>query len=434
MRKTFFRQVLAIAVPVALQSLIQSSFSVADQVMIGQLGETAITAVGFGGKFLSLALTVIAGCATAAGILAAQYEGQNNRQALEESFFQMLTVSLGISFLFTALSLLCPSPVMGFYSGDEQVVSLAADYLRIFALSLPFSTLTSLYSVVLRCCGFPGSPLYASGAGITANTLLNALFIFGLGQGVTGAAWASLLAQILMAGVMLLFVRKKLPWFHPACSLRGLKTVLVILLPLVVTEFLWSLGENVYSMVYGHLGTGPSAAMTMTIPLQSMTIGVLSGLSQAAGILVGQRLGARDREGAWNDSLSLIRYSLTGSVILALLLAGSAPFYVHLYSVDDGVRRQCVQLILVFAVFSIVKVQNMVTAGGILRSGGKTSLVLMIDLAGTWGVGVPIALWAGSAGLPVAAVYALLSLEEVLRLILTLGVFASRRWMKTIQT
>lgn len=84
MRKTFFRQVLAIAVPVALQSLIQSSFSVADQVMIGQLGETAITAVGFGGKFLSLALTVIAGCATAAGILAAQYEGQNNRQALEE--------------------------------------------------------------------------------------------------------------------------------------------------------------------------------------------------------------------------------------------------------------------------------------------------------------------------------------------------------------
>lgn len=174
--------------------------------------------------------------------------------------------------------------------------------------------------------------------------------------------------------------------------------------------------------------------MTMTIPLQSMTIGVLSGLSQAAGILVGQRLGAQDREGAWNDSLSLIRYSLTGSVILALLLAGSAPFYVQLYSVGDGVRRQCVQLILVFAVFSIVKVQNMVTAGGILRSGGKTSLVLMIDLAGTWGVGVPIALWAGSAGLPVAAVYALLSLEEVLRLILTLGVFASRRWMKTIQT
>ena len=248
-----------------------------------------------------------------------------------------------------------------------------------------------------------------------------------------GAALASLLAQILMAVMTWCLVRRNLPWFGLMPAVAGLKTVIVILLPLVVTEFLWSLGENIYSMVYGHMGTGASAAMTMTVPLQSMTMGLLSGFSQAAAILIGQRLGAQDRIGAWQDSLSLIRYSLFGSLILAGLLCLGAPFYVRLYSVDESVRQMCQQLILVFALFSIVKTQNMVLGGGVLRSGGKTAWVLAIDITGTWGMGVPVAIWAGQAGFPVAMVYALLSLEEVLRLAITAGVFASRKWMETIR-
>lgn len=433
MQKPFFRNVMTIALPVAFQSLVQSSFSVVDQVMIGQLGETAIKAVGFGGKFLSLALMVIAGCASAAGILTAQYEGQANRRALEQSFCQVFLISLAVSGLFLAVSTILPGTIMGWYSPDTSVISLASGYLQIFAWSLPFSTVTSLYSVVLRCCGHPVSPLYASGAGILANTALNALLIFGFGWGVQGAALASLLAQILMAVMTWCLVRRNLPWFGLMPAVAGLKTVIVILLPLVVTEFLWSLGENIYSMVYGHMGTGASAAMTMTVPLQSMTMGLLSGFSQAAAILIGQRLGAQDRIGAWQDSLSLIRYSLFGSLILAGLLCLGAPFYVRLYSVDESVRQMCQQLILVFALFSIVKTQNMVLGGGVLRSGGKTAWVLAIDITGTWGMGVPVAIWAGQAGFPVAMVYALLSLEEVLRLAITAGVFASRKWMETIR-
>lgn len=433
MRRKFLKEVMAIALPVAVQSLVQSSFSVVDQVMIGQLGAAAISAIGFGGKFLSLPLMVIAGGASAAGILTAQYEGQNNRLALERSFFQVLMISLGVSSLFLGAAAVLPGMIMGWYSPDPQVVALASGYLRIFAWSLPFSTLTSLYSVVLRCCGFAMSPLYASGTGILANTVLNALFIFGLGWGVQGAALASLISQVLMAGLTFLYIKQNLPWFHPVPAGAGLKTVTVILLPLVMTEFLWSLGENVYSMVYGHLGTAQAAAMTMTVPLQSMTMGLLSGFSQAAGILIGRRLGTGDRQGAWEDSLSLIRYSLAGSLVLAGLLALTASLYVKLYSVDRTVREMCVQLILVFALFSVVKTQNMVLGGGVLRSGGKTAWLLMIDTLGTWGMGVPAAILAGQAGLPVAAVYALLSLEEVLRLVITAAVFVSRKWMKTIQ-
>ena len=135
MRKTFFKQVMAIAVPVALQSLIQSSFSVVDQVMIGQLGESSIAAIGFAGKYLSLALTVIAATATAAGILAAQFEGQEDREALSRSFFQILCLALVTAGLFLVPGILAPASVMGLYTPDPEAVRLASDYLRIFSWS-----------------------------------------------------------------------------------------------------------------------------------------------------------------------------------------------------------------------------------------------------------------------------------------------------------
>ncbi|UNT92344.1 polysaccharide biosynthesis C-terminal domain-containing protein [Allobaculum sp. Allo2] len=185
-------------------------------------------------------------------------------------------------------------------------------------MDAPFSSVTTLYAVLLRCCGYPSHPLHASLAGIVANTALNALFIFGLGGQEVGAAWASLFSQALMAGLAWKMVRKHLPWVHLHFSKSHLGMIIRILLPLLICEGLWSLGENVYAMVYGHTSTVQSAAMTMTIPLQSLLMGILGGFSQAAGILIGQRLGKGQYENAWNDSLSLIRYSFLHPCFLRL--------------------------------------------------------------------------------------------------------------------
>ena len=432
MRRDFFRQTLKIALPTAAQSLAVSCFSVADQIMIGQSGASVIAGVGFGAKFASLALTILAGCATGAGILAAQYEGQNSRDALMRSFTQVFILSIAICVLFIIPSLIVPQTVMQLYSPDPAVIAPAARYLSIYVWVLPLSAITSLYSVVLRCCGQPAAPLYASLAGIAANTGLNALFIFGFGWQEAGAAWASVISQALMATVTFAFIRRKLSWMHLSMSRMQPGIVLKVLLPLLITEGLWALGENIYSMVYGHTGTAEAAAMTMTIPLQSMLIGILSGFSQAAGVLVGQRLGQNRFEEAWQDSLSLIRYSLCGSLILSSLLCLAAPFYVRLFSVDEFIRQTGVGLICAFALMSIVKVQNMVVSGGILRAGGKTNLTMAIDLVGTWGFGVPLAFFALHQGYPIAALYLTLSMEEAVRMILGAIIFMTRKWMNVL--
>ncbi|UNT92343.1 hypothetical protein KWG61_09065 [Allobaculum sp. Allo2] len=109
-----------------------------------------------------------------------------------------------------------------------------------------------------------------------------------------------------------------------------------------------------------------------------------------------------------------------------------SPLYVSLFSVDGNVRQMTLQLIAAFALMSIVKVQNMVIAGGILRSGGQTSIVMAIDLIGTWGFGVPLAFFALHQGFSILWIYLILSSEEVVRLLISLAVLVSRKWMKTL--
>lgn len=432
--QAFFQKTLTIALPVGLQSLIQSSFSAVDQIMIGQLGETAVAGIGFGARYISLALTVITACATAAGIFAAQYEGQNNRKQLAKSASDIFWISLVCALIFLVVDLFFPHQVLGFYTPELPVQREGVLYLRIYIWSLLFSVINAMVSVLLRTCGYPKIPLYISAAGILVNTTLNALLIFAFHLGVMGAALASLISMGLMGFLNIFYLRQKLAWFHLDNPNRTLfsKNIWIVLGPLLATEFFWGLGETIYGAVYGRLGTAASAAMTMTVPLQSMIIGMLSGLSQAAGILIGQRLGAGEMKSAFHDSKLLSVYSLIGSVILSLVLILAAPWYVSLYSVSAEVKELCIHLLIAFALFSIVKVQNMVVAGGILRSGGKTALVLGIDLFGTWCLGVPLALFALHQGYSIVGVYYILSLEEVARLVITLIIFFKKSWMQIL--
>ena len=206
-----------------------------------------------------------------------------------------------------------------------------------------------------------------------------------------------------------------------------------ILLPLLLCEFLWSLGENVYSGIYGHIGTQACAAMTMTAPIQGLTIGALCGLSQAAGILAGKSLGSQDYEKAYTDAKKLMRGGLLGSLILSGLLLLFGKYYTEIYQVELAVKQMAYELLVVFAFISPIKVQNMILGGGIIRSGGRTDYIMWIDIIGTWVFGVPCGLLAAFwLQLPVAWVYLLLSLEEGIRLAVSLIIFKKRIWMQKL--
>lgn len=207
-----------------------------------------------------------------------------------------------------------------------------------------------------------------------------------------------------------------------------------ILGPLLICEFLWSLGENVYTAVYGNIGTAACAAMTMTIPVQTIVIGALSGLAQASGILIGKSLGAGAFGRAYEESKKLMKYGLAFSLMLSLILAAVSPFYVKIYHVEPEVQELTRSLLLAIAVIAPVKVLNMILGGGIIRSGGKTKYIMWIDLIGTWIFGVPLGILAAFVWkLPITPVYIILSLEECVRLGISLVIFRKKIWMERIR-
>lgn len=441
-RKEFRTELLQIAVPVTLQCLMQSSFSVVDQIMTGQLGSISIAGIGLGGKFASIYSVVIAAAASVAGIMIAQYIGKKDAEEAGRSFYTNLAVSFMAAGLFTLLSVMMPGRILGLYVDDEAVVRAGADYLKIYALSFLPVAVTSIFSAYLRCVQAARVPLYAGIVASAVNTILNYMLIFGKAgfpaMGVKGAAWASVMAQFIgciMTVLLFFFLYRKNKWkipFRIRMDKAHRKQYLVILMPLMVCEFFWILGENVYASIYGHVGTKAFAAMTLTNPLQALVMGALSGVSQAAGVMIGKRLGANDARSAYQDAKRLMHTGLVCSVLLSISIIIWNKYYGLIFQVEDDVRRMTGYVLLVYALVMPVKVQNMIL-GGILRSGGKTTFVMVIDLIGTWIFGVPLGLLAAFVfHLPIAAVYFVLSLEECIRVAISLAVFRKKKWMQTL--
>ncbi len=433
-KRQFRHDLFSIAIPVTLQCLLQSSFSIADQIMVGQLGSVSIAAIGFAGKFTGLCSTVINAVVTAASIMLSQYVGKKDKKGEYKAYRLSLISALSVAAVFFLVSVLLPQFIMGLYSSDTTAIGVAASYLRIVSLTFIPMAVTLMASASLRCRDRAKLPMYATFFSVVLNTLLNYVFIFILKKGAEGAAWATVISQLVAFIIVLLLGYKTLPRKVEGKSSNEYgKSFLKILLPIMVCEFLWSLGENVYGGVYGHIGTAAAAAMVLSYPIQNIMIGTLTGVSQAAGIMVGKMLGNKEYDNAVWASKKLIVYGLLGSGIISILIILSRSFYLSIYNVEESVKSIGALILLVYAFVAPVKVSNMILAGGILRSGGRTDLTGAIDILGTWGLGVPLALISSSLlHLPIHIVYLILSMEEVVRLIVGFIVFRKGKWMKSL--
>lgn len=438
--RSFQKQVWKIALPVALQSMLQSSFSMVDQIMVGQLGEKSIAAVEIAGKPCFIYSFVIGAIGAIAGIMISQYIGKQDREQEEKSICINFLVMLLTGLLFFLVSALFSYPFVSLFSEDAFVVREGSAYLRLIGWTCLPLGISNILGVAIRCRGKASYPLFVGMISAALNTVLNYCLIFGhLGAPrlkVVGAAYASIISQLVGAALMtLLFFRL---YGKIRISFRmekeGYVQYLSMLCPVVVNEFLWSLGQSVNTYVYGHMSTEELAGMSLTGSVQGLTIGALSGLSQAAGILIGKRLGEGAYEKAYEESKKLCIYGLFGALLFSALLLFLREAYVRIFQVSGEVRQIGAQILLAFAVVMPVKVENMILGGGVIRSGGRTKYIMLIDMLGTWAVGVPLAFLTGLyLRLPIALVYFILSQEELVRFLITAWMFRSRKWMHTIR-
>lgn len=441
--REFYEKILRIAIPVAIQSVIMSALNMVDQIMVGQLGESAIDAVGLSNRLITILSVVLNAIAAGISIYTAQLWGKKEKKSIGQLLGVGLFLGGIITVAFVFLSVLAPEFCVGIFTTDKIVMAKGAIFLRIVAYSFIPSMLTIMYSAVLRSTEHVKLPMVASITGVVTGVSLDYILIFGhFGfprLGLRGAAIGTIIARCVEFSIIFIGTyAKRLP---AACSIRQLigipnslfKKFSVTTYPLVLNEFLWVLGETAYNIIYGRIGTSEYAAVTITSPIQGLTIGMLSGLAAATGVILGNALGASEYDKACKYSKKIIKLGAAFSVILGILIILFSRFYVLAYKVSPETSTYTEYLLLAFAFFLWVKVSNMIISSGILSSGGDSKFIFAMESSTTWLFGVPSGFLAAFVfHFPVHIVYIILSCEEIIRFIIGIHRVNSRKWIRNL--
>lgn len=440
--KDFARKLAFIAIPITIQSVIQSSLGMIDQLMVGKLGETSINAVGFGTKLSFIFLLAMVGITSATSIFASQYWGAKDKEKIGNVLGITISVGSIIAIIAIILSVVFPHFIMGLFINDKEVINLGADYMRIIAIGLIPLVIVNSHAAVLRSCGDAKTPMITGFICVIMNTSLNYLFIFGVGQmggmGVKGAAIATSISRMLECFLILyLFHRKNLLQLKITYYFKFNKKLVVLfitaMLPLLINEALWAIGDTVGAAIYGRIGGAQTAGMILTFPIQGLAIGLMSGIGAASGIVLGNLLGEGKNDQAFSYGKKFIKLGIMLSVIIGIIVVFSARFYIDLMNVSVDAKEYAYNIINVFAIILWIKVTNMIIGGGILRSGGNTKIVLILEMIGMWGIGVPTGLAVYSfTNLSIQWVYFFISIEELFRMVVGLKIFHNKSWMSNI--
>ncbi len=441
--RTYYTTLLRTALPIVSQNFITSSLNVIDVGMIGQLGETAIASVGLANQIFFLLTLMLFGTYSGVGVFTSQLWGKGDRQGIHKVLGIGLMIGLSGSFLFTLLALLAPQVALGFYSQDPAVIANGSAYLRIVGWCYMIMAVTFAYSSVLRCTGYVRVPMAVSITALSIKTFLNFGLIFGNfglpALGVQGAAIATVVARVLEC-TLILFISylRRLPPAARIGELLGisrafLARVLKTSLPVLINETLWSFGVTMYNMVYGHIGTDAIAAVNICASIENLVFVIFMGVSDATGIMIGNRIGAGEEHRAFGFARQTLIMSTTGSILIGLGILASSPFILSFYKLTPESLVNAQNILRVVGLALWVRVSNMTIIVGVLRAGGDTRFSMVLDAGTVWLVGVPLAVIGGLVlHLPVYIVYLLVMSEEMVKYLVGLWRVRSKRWINNL--
>jgi putative MATE family efflux protein len=447
--REYVRTLLNFALPITLQNLIMSSLNMVSMVMIGQLGETPVAAVGLANQIFFLLQLILFGINTGSAIFTAQFWGKGDIPNIRRVHSFAILLGLAAALIFLLMAVLAPEFLLGIYSKDPEVIAAGSEFLRIFGWAYLFTAVSFSYAIMLRSTGQVKIPMLTSTVALVFNTILSYLLIFGkLGfpnLGISGAATAGLLARILECGALLGIVyMRRMPIALRLSDIFGLDWAFVTrifkpVLPVILNETFWSLGITAYYVVYARIGTESVAAMNISATIENLAMVMIFGISHATAILIGNHIGAGEEQRAF---LYAVR-SLALVIGLGLLIGGvvllASPAILSLYKVDPQVIFYAKRALTILALLIWVRGSNALMVVGILRSGGDTRFSLFLDGLVIWIVGVPAAVFTAFVlKWPVHMVYLAIMSEEILKCGIGMWRVFSKKWIhnmtQTVET
>jgi putative MATE family efflux protein len=438
--RSFLRELLVIAIPISFQQLLSASLNMIDVIMVGQLGETAIAALGLSNQVFFVLILILFGATSGMAIFTAQYWGKQEMEPIRKVLGMSLIVSVSVASIFTLIAVLMPETVLGFYTQDTEVIELGSSYLRIVGFTYIPVAIATAYIAVLRSIQLIRMTVIATVAALAFKTILGYGLIFGIGGlpalGVRGAAigtaagWSLELVLLLiliytqktpLAANPLTFFSFDMPFFA---------SVLKTAMPAVANELFWSLGITTYNAIYAHIGTDAIAAINVNATIEELGFVVFIGLGNACSVLVGNRIGAGHKEEAHEIVRRVIILGVFFAIGVGVLIMFLRGAIVGLYELSPAGVNNVRWLLTVMAGTLWIRMFNFSVFIGALRAGGDTRFALLMEICSIWLIGVPAAyVGAFVLHLPVYLVYLMVMLEELAKAFVSGWRFTSRKWI-----
>jgi len=441
--RNFLKLLFKLALPIILQNFLQSSMALIDILMIGQLNDAAVAAVGIANQFVFIFIIIQFGIHSGISIFTAQYWGKQNHANIRKLVGIGIVAGLLFSVFFTYVALIRPEALLAVFSKDREVVRLGAGYLRIVGISFFMTALTFSFMNNLRSINIVTIPMYAGGIAVIFNVILNYIFIFGkLGMpamGVAGAALATCLARFLEGFLLMGIVYlKNLPIAVKLSDMRGLtwpfvRKVLSVCWPVFLNEFFWVIGVSLYNLVYARIGTESIAAVNIVASIENFLLIPFFGMFHAGSIMVANSIGSGREDDSYQYGRSLISMQFFMAIVTGGVMILSRDVVLSFYNISEVARTNAYHLMFVAGVVLCIKTTNVAHIVSVLRGGGDTRFGFLLDITSVWCIGVPMAFFgAFYLKLPVYWVMALVATEELFKLVPAIRRFRSRKWIRNL--
>ena len=440
--KVFYHRLYTLAAPIALQSLMLALVAAGDALMLGQVAQEEMTAVSLATQ-IQFVQNMFLGAITAAGaILGAQYYGKGDRHTIEDIFNLMLRFCGVVSLLFFLACELIPAQLMKVFTGDAPLIAIGIRYLRIAGWYYLLTGVSQCYLTVMKITDHVRPSALISSSAVLANIILKAVFIVGLlgapRMNARGAALATTLARVLELALCLLLSSRK-DYLRPAWSrlLKGHRQLTADFqkqcLPLLGGSLLWGVGFTSYTAIIGHMGADAAAANSVAAVVRDLICCACNGIGSAAGIMVGNELGAGHLEtgkayGIKLKNLSWVIGFLSTAIVLAL-----TPLVVRMVILTEEAHSYLTGMMIIMAFYMIGRCVNTITINGVLDGGGDTLFDMYSLAVSMWAVAIPLALLGAFVfHWPVLAVYACTCLDEVGKIPWVMYRFRKYKWLQNL--
>ncbi|MBE5913541.1 MAG: MATE family efflux transporter [Pseudobutyrivibrio ruminis] len=448
--KAFYRRYIFLATPMIIQNAITNFVSFLDNIMVGQLGQEAISAVATVNQLNFVFSLAVFGAASAGSIYGAQYFGKGDHKGHMYTFRFKLYTTLLVTILGILMFKVWGSQLISLFltesegASPELALSLGLQYLSIILIGLIPFAVNQAYATNIKETGQTVVPMVAGMVAVATNAILDYCLIFGFGPfpqlGVEGAAIATVIARYIEAAIVIIWAHThadKNKYLAGAYLGFGIprkifNQILIKGAPLMLNEVLWAAGVSAVTQSYSIRGMNVLTALSISNTVGNLFNIVFIQLGACISIIVGQYLGAGELEEAKDADNKMIAFSVFCCTIMAVIMFAFGGLFPHIYNVTPEIRALATKFIAVAALwmpFCSFSHCSYFT----LRSGGKTLVTFLFDSVFTWVVMAPLAfVLAHFTGLGIVWVYFFVQGTEIIKNIMGYFMVKSDVWLQQI--